>query len=282
VLSTIALAQAVSPESPFACDRSALNAADRKRHFEELGPALRELVQNVRELSDGYEFQFRPGPDTFRLVAEWAAGEHLCCPFFDIELRQERDKGSFWMRLSGRSGVKRFIEADLGLAQTGAASLQLSASQVLDAWIANVENEVVSAAAALPEDKFEFVPVSGAFQGVRTFAGQIKHLAANNFEVAARILGEKPPQGEHGEEAPASVRTKAEIVEYVKGSFAYLHRAMAAITENTLTEPIPGTQGTWQRTRLGLAIDAVAHSYDHYGQMVEYLRMNGVVPPASR
>jgi hypothetical protein len=57
---------------------------------------------------------------------------------------------------------------------------------------------------------------------------------------------------------------------------------MASITENTLTEPIPGTKGTWQRTRLGLAVDSVAHSYDHYGQMVEYLRMNGIIPPASR
>ena len=286
VLSTIALGQAVSPESRFACDRSALTAADRKRHFDELGPTVRRMVKNVRELPDGYEFQFPADPATFRLVAEWAAGEHLCCPFFDIDLRQEREHGAFWMRLSGRPGVKQSIEADFGewisQAQTESTPVLLSASQVLDAWISNVENEVVPAAAALAEDKFEFAPANGEFHGVRTFGGQIKHLAANNYEVAARILGDKPPHGEHGEEAPHSVRTKTEIMEYVKGSFAYLHRAIAVITERTLTEPIPGAQGTWQRTRLGLAIDAVAHSYDHYGQMVEYLRMNGVIPPASR
>jgi hypothetical protein len=114
LLSTIAAGQAISQASPFACDRSALSTADRKRHFDELGPTLRGMVRNARELRDGYEFEFPADPATFRLVAEWAAGEHLCCPFFDIDLRQEREKGAFWMRLSGRPGVKKFIEADLG------------------------------------------------------------------------------------------------------------------------------------------------------------------------
>jgi hypothetical protein len=114
LLSTIAVGQAISSASPFACNRSALGATDRKRHFDELGPTLRGMVRNVRELRDGYEFEFPVDPATFRLVAEWAAGEHRCCPFFDIDLRQEREKGAFWMRLSGRSGVKQFIESDLG------------------------------------------------------------------------------------------------------------------------------------------------------------------------
>jgi hypothetical protein len=113
LLNTIVLAQAISHESPFACNRSALTDADRKRHFDELGPTLRGMVKDVREVRDGYEFQFPADPRTFGLVAEWAAGEHLCCPFFDIDLRQEREKGAFWMRLSGRPGVKQFIEADL-------------------------------------------------------------------------------------------------------------------------------------------------------------------------
>jgi len=114
VLGALSLAwgQAIRQESPFACNRAALTAADRKRHFDELGPALRAAVINVRELPDGYEFEFPADSVTFRRVAEWAAGEHLCCPFFDIELRQQRENGSFWMRLSGRSGVKQFILAD--------------------------------------------------------------------------------------------------------------------------------------------------------------------------
>jgi hypothetical protein len=114
LLTAIVLGQTISHESPFACNRSALSAADRQRHFEELGPTLRGMVKSFHELRDGYEFQFPTDPATFRLVAEWAAAEHLCCPFFDINLRQEREKGALWMRLSGRSGVKQFIEADLG------------------------------------------------------------------------------------------------------------------------------------------------------------------------
>ena len=167
-------------------------------------------------------------------------------------------------------------------ALAGPPSERLTSSQVLDLWVSNVESEVVSAASALGEDKYEFAPTAGEFHSVRTFAGQIKHLAANNYLVGAKILGEQTPHGERTEEAPASVRSKGEVMEYLKGSFAYLHRAIATIGDQALTDPIPGTKGTWQRTRLGLAVDAVAHSYDHYGQMVEYLRMNGIVPPASR
>jgi uncharacterized damage-inducible protein DinB len=123
---------------------------------------------------------------------------------------------------------------------------------------------------------------TASLRGVRTFGEQVKHLAAANYQLGARILGEAPAHGERDESAPEWVRSKQEIVQYVKGSFAILHRAIASIHDENLTDPISGTKGTWQRTRLGLAVDAIAHSYDHYGQMVEYLRMNGIVPPASR
>jgi hypothetical protein len=102
----------VSHESPFACDRLALDADARRRHFEELGPALRTLKEGVRELPNGYEFRFPSDPKTIALVAEWAAGERLCCPFFDIQLRMEREGGPFWTRLTGRKGTKEFIKAD--------------------------------------------------------------------------------------------------------------------------------------------------------------------------
>jgi DinB superfamily len=165
---------------------------------------------------------------------------------------------------------------------------QLDAGQVLDAWVTNAEREIVSAAQAMPEDKYSFVPfvpTGGDFKGARTFAEQVKHLAAANYQLSARILQENPPAGTVGtknETAPDSVKTKAEIMEHLKGSFAYLHKAAASIHEKNTVEPIPGATGTWQRTRLGLAVDAIAHSYDHYGQIVEYLRMNAIVPPASR
>jgi hypothetical protein len=99
-------------QSPFACDRLALDPEARRRHFEELGPALGALKERVRELSNGYEFRFPSDPKTIAMAAEWAAGERLCCPFFDIELRMEREGGPFWMRLTGRKGTKEFIKAD--------------------------------------------------------------------------------------------------------------------------------------------------------------------------
>jgi hypothetical protein len=102
----------VSHESLFACDRLALDPEARRRHFDELGPALRALKKGVRELSDGYEFQFPSDPKTIAMVAEWAAGERLCCPFFDIQLRMEREGGPFWLGLTGRKGTKEFIRVD--------------------------------------------------------------------------------------------------------------------------------------------------------------------------
>ncbi|HKV82648.1 MAG TPA: hypothetical protein VJP02_31150 [Candidatus Sulfotelmatobacter sp.] len=99
-------------QSPFACDRLALDPVARKRHFDELGPALRSMRKAVRELPDGYEFQFAPDPKTIAMVAEWAAGERLCCPFFNIQLRMEPEGGPFWLRVTGRKGTKDFIKVD--------------------------------------------------------------------------------------------------------------------------------------------------------------------------
>jgi hypothetical protein len=106
------LGAAAAHESPFACDRSALNPEQRKRHFDELEPKLRALVLQARELADGYEFQFAGDLPTFQAIAEWTAGEHLCCPFFDIDLRLDREGGATWIRLTGRPGTKEFIRTD--------------------------------------------------------------------------------------------------------------------------------------------------------------------------
>ena len=108
----VALGAAAFTESPFACDRAALTPQARKRHFDELSPALRAREKSVRELRDGYEFEFNPDTATLQLVSEWVQGERLCCPFFDIDLHVEREGGSLWLRLTGREGVKQFIRAD--------------------------------------------------------------------------------------------------------------------------------------------------------------------------
>ena len=155
-------------------------------------------------------------------------------------------------------------------------------SQALDFWITNTENRVVPAADAMPGEKYSFAPTAGEFTGVRTFAQQIKHLAANNYRMAAYILTQTPTPDQESETGPDTVQSKAQIMDYVKGSFAALHRAMAAINEGNMLEPMAASPSPRQKTRLQLAEDVVAHSNDHYGQMVEYLRMNGIVPPASR
>ena len=150
------------------------------------------------------------------------------------------------------------------------------------AAVTGVENEFVSAADAMPEDKYSFAPTNGEFKGVRTFAQQVKHVAAVNYLVGAAILEEKPPVELGGENGPDSVKTKADIVKFLKDSFVYVHKAVGTINEGNLLSPIKSPFGENTVTRLGMATLIVGHCFDHYGQMVEYLRMNGIVPPASR
>jgi hypothetical protein len=104
--------EAKAGESPLACDREALTAEQRKRHFDELGPALRKLRKNARELPDGFEFEFPGDRATYAMLSEWVDGERVCCPFFDITLRSDREGGPVHLRLSGRAGVKQFIEVE--------------------------------------------------------------------------------------------------------------------------------------------------------------------------
>lgn len=97
---------------PFACNRGALTAQERKRHFDELSPTLRARMKSIHELRDGFEFEFPPDTATFQLVSEWVAGERLCCPFFDIDIHVEHEGRSLWLRLTGPEGVKQFIRSE--------------------------------------------------------------------------------------------------------------------------------------------------------------------------
>jgi uncharacterized damage-inducible protein DinB len=157
-------------------------------------------------------------------------------------------------------------------------------SGTLDRALGNVEKEFVDAADAMPEDKYGFAPTNGEFKGVRNFAEQVRHVAATNYMFGAAILNEKPPVPVEGqnENGPANIKSKADIMKYLRDSFAYLHKAVGSINEQNLVEPINAFGGTGNATRLGMATLTVGHCFDHYGQMVEYLRMNGIIPPASR
>jgi DinB superfamily len=155
-------------------------------------------------------------------------------------------------------------------------------SQVLSAQLSNLENDFVPAAEAMPEDKYSFAPTSGEFKGVRTFAQQVKHVAAVNYIIGSAILGEKPPVDTGGEKGPDSAQSKADIVKFLKDSFRYAHKAAGSINETNLVAGITSPFGDGTTTRLGMATAFAWHGFDHYGQMVEYLRMNGIIPPASR
>ena len=154
----------------------------------------------------------------------------------------------------------------------------------LQALLRIAEKEIIPAVEAMPADKFGFAPTDGEFKGVRTFGQMVKHLSATNYILAAVALGEQPPSDAGDELGPETVRTKAEILNYLDGSFAQLYRATEAIGQmipSVNPSPIsPLKQG--EITRSALIVESLMHAYDHYGQMVEYLRMNGVVPPASR
>jgi hypothetical protein len=185
--------------------------------------------------------------------------------------------------------MKWLFASVLLLASTGLCQAQdakpadhHTVAQVLDRSVTGVENEFVPAADAMPEDKYSFVPTNGEFKGVRSFAQQAKHVAAVNYLVGAAILEEKPPVDLGSENGPDSLKTKADIVKFLKDSFAYVHKAVGTVNDGNLLSPIKSPFGEGMTTRLGMATLIVGHCFDHYGQMVEYLRMNSIVPPASR
>ena len=166
---------------------------------------------------------------------------------------------------------------------TAKAADKPTTASVFEKQISGLESELVPAAEAMPADKYGFAPTQGEFKGVRSFGSQLKHIAAVNYIIGAAILGTSlPTEVGGGEDGPASITSKDQIVKFLKESFAYLHKAIGTITEANALEPIKAPWGTEKTTRLAMAITAVSHPFDHYGQMVEYLRMNGIIPPASR
>ncbi len=162
---------------------------------------------------------------------------------------------------------------------------QRSNRDIVNFIVSLQEKRIVEIAEVMPAEKYSFKPGSAGFKGVRTFGEELRHIAVDNYVLGAGILGEKPPvEVGPGEDGPADIRSKDQVLSYLKASFTYMHRATAAIDDANLTVPTPEIspwpQGT--ATRLGLAIEDCVHTWDHYGQLVEYLRMNGIVPPASR
>jgi hypothetical protein len=158
-----------------------------------------------------------------------------------------------------------------------------SVASIVDREISTIEKQIVEAAEAMPEDKFNFSPDSlnipgSEYKGVRTFAVQVKHIASSNYFIWSPLTGDKVPESIKDGNGPPDLKSKADIIKFLKDSFALGHKAAATLTAENMLQ----AAGNGKSTRLHLAEFGVAHAYDHYGQMVEYLRMNGIVPPASR
>jgi hypothetical protein len=156
-------------------------------------------------------------------------------------------------------------------------------ASAVDHEISNAEKQIVEVAEAMPEDRFNFSPETlnisgGDYKGVRTFAQEVKHIAAANFAIWSPLTTDKFPKDFMGGNGPDNLKTKAEIIQFLKDSFSLGHKAAATLTIENMLQPPQGSKSS----RLRLAEFAVSHAYDHYGQMVEYLRMNGIVPPDSR
>ena len=165
----------------------------------------------------------------------------------------------------------------------GADPAPPSISKIFDQQLSMVEKEVVSLVEAMPADKFQFAPTGGEFKDVRTFAQQASHIAYVNNIVAAAVLGEKfSGESDAKENGPGTLKTRDDVVKYIKDSFAYAHKAMATLTDQNLTGLVKSAFGDNKVSRIYMANVTLWHSFDHYGQMVMYARMNGVVPPASR
>jgi len=169
---------------------------------------------------------------------------------------------------------------------SGTPSTPATIASAIDREISIIEKEIVEAAEAMPENKFDFSPeklnISGSdYKGVRTFGQQLKHVAASNYLIWSPITGEKAPDTVNDGKGPDNMTAKTDIIKYLKDSFAFGHKAVATLTASNLVQPISSSSGR-PTTRLFLATFAPAHAFDHYGQLVEYLRMNGIIPPASR
>jgi DinB family protein len=156
-------------------------------------------------------------------------------------------------------------------------------ASMVDSEVTAIEKQVVDVAEAMPEDKYNFSPESlnipgDDYKGVRTFAMQVKHVAASNYFIWSTLTGDKVPENIKDGNGPADLKTKADIIKFLKDSFTLGHKAAATLTVENMLQPV----GQSKSLRLHRAEFGVAHAFDHYGQMVEYLRMNGIVPPASR
>jgi hypothetical protein len=152
----------------------------------------------------------------------------------------------------------------------------------LDSSFTRLERQLVAVAEVMPGDAYSFKPSTGGSGDVRTFGEQLRHVGAVQWVIAAGLLGEKPPVDVgDGDSGPPSMTAKTDIIKYTTDSFAYMRKAISTTPDKNWLEiiPHPFDPKTTRVTRLALAVSYAGHGWEHYGQMVVYQRMNGIVPP---
>jgi hypothetical protein len=155
-------------------------------------------------------------------------------------------------------------------------------ADVFDGQVSTIEREVLALAQAMPANKYDFAPTNGTFTGVRTYALQVRHIATIMYQIAASVSGEKIPVDiGTTDNGPDSLKTKDQIIDYFKGAIAFAHKAMRSMSAQNQLDQVPSPFGRGTQSRLQAAAFLGLHTFDHYGQMVEYARMNGIVPGAN-
>jgi hypothetical protein len=167
----------------------------------------------------------------------------------------------------------------LSAASTMGAGTTPDVREIFDKQLSAVEHEVMGVVETMPARQYTFVPSGGAFKTVRTFGVQARHIAFCLNEVAVALLGE-PMLPHPDQEGPRNLTAKEDIVRYLKEAFTHAHKALGTLTNENLREQIadPYVENL-RTTRLDAASIFLSHTWDHYGQIVEYLRMNNMVPP---
>lgn len=169
----------------------------------------------------------------------------------------------------------------MGGAPTVAPGSAVDPAKSFDASVSQIERLWTGAAQAMPADKYNFAPSAAIFipgqkvqyDGVRTFAQIVTHTIQANYNMFAAIGGIKP---DVDTAAIGKLQSKDDIVKALAATFAFAHKAVANVTAANAFDSVRGMQ-----TRASMLAGAVGHANDEYGQAVEYLRMNAIVPPAS-
>jgi uncharacterized damage-inducible protein DinB len=167
------------------------------------------------------------------------------------------------------------VRAQGGMAMERKAPTGLAAD-LLNQWN-YTEKQLVDMAADFPVDKLDYK----ATPAQRTFAEQLLHAAGANYLFIDAAMGTKPPKDVENPSRKI-YKTRAQIVEYIKKSYADGAATIRRLGDKGLLEETKAPFGNGMVTKAALFAEAMEHANDHYGQCVVYYRLNGLVPPASR